>query len=639
VSEFLTFTVLGIAAGAIYAITAMGLVVTYNTTGIFNFAHGAVGMVAAFTFYECWQVWNWNALLALAFVLLVEAPVLAVVVERVFMRRLHGASTERTLMVTLGILVILVGVATALWNPQVQRIVPPFFADDSVRLFGVYISDQQVLTVVVAVVIAVVLRYFFRFFRVGTAMRAVVDDPELMALAGAKPERIAQMGWMLGFFFAALAGCLVAPTVSTTGLNIDTLTLLVVNGYAAAVVGRLKNLPLTFAGGIALGLAVNYCLGYLPNHIPDSLVPVISEVLPVVFLFVALLVVPAARLVAAGRLSVHPPPMVASFSRSLTGVVALVIAAVLACSFLGGLALSTVTLGVALGIVGLSLVLLTGYAGQVSLCQLTFMGIGAFAMGKVSGGGSWWGLLLAVLVSAGVGAVIALPALRLRGLYLALATLAFAEAAYYAFFSNTSFFPEGGSVDVGRLSLPGINGASNKIDLVLVVIVFALCAAAVLALRRSGFGRRLVALNDSPAAFATLGLNATFVKIAVFALSAGLAGLGGALYASQQGGISANDVPFFASLTLLLFVVVWGVRTVSGALLGGLTAAVLPVAQAHLPHAFTDLSGLAAGVGIILLGRSPDGVLGLALRLRGAVTSGASDALPDHVEEPVGVLD
>lgn len=615
-SEFLSFTVIGVTLGAIYALVATGLVVTYTTTGIFNFAQGAVGMIAAYTFYELWQVWNWPLVLALAVVLLVEMPVMAVVVEFVFMRRLHGASTERTLMVTLGLLLILLGVATALWNPAngAIRTVPFFFAiTDQVRILGVNVTYQQLLTVVAAVVVVVALQWFFRAFRIGVAMRAVVDDPDLVAMAGARPYRISQMGWALGFFMAGLAGVLLAPSLSTSGLDITTLTLLVVNGYAAAVVGRLRNLPMTLAGALILGLATAYASGYLPGHIPQSLDPVIPEILPAVYLVLALLALPSARLAAAGRIPSFAPPRVSSLPMSVVGAALVVVAAMAVAPLMSGLTLDTTSLGLALGLVALSLVLLTGYAGQVSLCQLTIMGIGAFTMGKIAGGSSWLGFLAAIGVSAAVGALLALPAMRLRGLYLALATLAFAEAAYYAFFENSSIFGFGGSIYVGRLGFFGQHYVGDRLFFVELAMAFGLASVLVLAIRRSIFGRRLVALNDSHAAYATLGLNANWTKVAVFAVSAALAGVGGCLYAGQQGGISGNDVQFFSSATLLLLVVIVGIRTVSGALAGGLAAAWLPVAQVHLPTAFAGLTGLVAGVGIVLIGRSQDGVLGLAL--------------------------
>ena len=619
-SVFLSFTVLGIVSGAVYGILATGLVVTYKTTGVFNFAQGAVGMVAAFSYWQLWQDWHWPFLLAIAFVVLVEAPLLAVAVEFVLFRRIHGATVERSLMVSLGLLVILLGIATIFWSsPDVIRSVPAYFtAPDgtvaAVHLFGangVTIQDQQIMIVVVAGVVAVLLGVFLRSFRLGVAMRAVVDDPDLVAMAGAKPHRMAQAGWGLGFMLAALAGVLIAPLVGQTGLTSTQLTLLALNGFAAAVVGRLRNLPMTFVGALMLGLITQYCVGYLPDHINPGLASVLTEVVPVLFLFVVLLVIPAARLAPAGRLAVRPPPRVVTARQSGAGAVLLVAGVAVLSVVAGATALATLAQGLSFGIVGLSLVLLVGYAGQVSLCQLTFMGIGAFTMGKVLGGGSWWGALGAVVVSGAVGALVALPALRLRGLYLALATFAFGEVMFTAFFSNSSVISDGTSVGVGRLRLPFMHGVGDRAELMEVAVAAALCALFVGLVRRSAFGRRLVAMSDSPAAFATVGLSSVRTKVIVFTLSAAMAGLGGVFYAGEQGGIGANDVQFFASLTLLLFVAIWGIRTLTGALLGGLTAAALPVLQTHLPRSLADLTGLAAGIGIVLLARHPDGILGM----------------------------
>ena len=619
-SVFLSFTVLGIVFGAVYGVLAIGLVVTYNTTGVFNFAQGAVGMVAAFSYWELWQNEHWPFLLAIAFIVFVEAPVLGLIVEFVLFRRIHGATVERSLMVSLGLLVILLGVATIFWSsPDIIRAVPPFFTQSngtvlSVRLFGangVTLQYQQIMIVVVTAVVGVGLGVFLRRARLGVAMRAVVDDPELVALAGAKPYRLSQMGWVLGFMLAAVAGVLIAPLVGQTGLTSIQLTLLALNGFAAAVVGRLRSLPMTFVGALILGLLTYYAQGYLPGHINAGLAAVLVEVIPVVFLFVVLLVIPAARLAPAGRLALRAVPRVVTARQSAAGAVLLVALMVVLAAMLGTTALSTLSQGLALGIVGLSLVLLVGFAGQVSLCQLTFMGIGAFTMGKTLGGDSWWGLLLAVAVSGAVGALVALPTLRLRGLYLALATLAFGAVMYSAFFDNSSVISDGTQINVGRLRLPFMSTVGNQAELIEVAVAAALCAVLVGLVRRSAYGRRLVAMSDSPAAFAMVGLNAVRTKVIVFSLSAAMAGLGGVFYAGQQGGIGATDVQYIGSLTLLLFVAIWGIRTLTGALLGGMTAAALPVLQTHLPTSLADLVGLAAGIGIVLLARHPEGVLGM----------------------------
>jgi branched-chain amino acid transport system permease protein len=551
----------------------------------------------------------------------VEAPLLALVVEFVLFRRIHGATVERSLMVSLGLLVILLGVATIFWSsPDIIRAVPPYFTQSngtvlSVHLFGsngVTVQYQQIMIVIVTAVVGVALGLFLRRARLGVAMRAVVDDPELVALAGAKPYRLSQMGWVLGFMLAALAGVLIAPLVGQTGLTSVQLTLLALNGFAAAVVGRLRSLPMTFVGALILGLITYYAQGYLPGHINAGLAAVLVEVIPVVFLFVVLLVIPAARLAPAGRLAVRAVPRVVTARQSMAGAALLIAVMVVLAAIVGATALSTLSQGLALGIVGLSLVLLVGFAGQVSLCQLTFMGIGAFTMGKTLGGDSWWGLLLAVVVSGAVGALVALPTLRLRGLYLALATFAFGAVMYSAFFDNSSVISDGTSIGVGRLRLPFMSSVSNQTELIEVAVAAAFCAVLVGVVRRSAFGRRLVAMSDSPAAFAMVGLSAVRTKMIVFSLSAAMAGLGGVFYAGQQGGIGATDVQYIGSLTLLLFVAIWGIRTISGALLGGLTAAALPVLQTHLPTSLADLVGLAAGIGIVLLARSPDGILGMS---------------------------
>jgi branched-chain amino acid transport system permease protein len=240
---------------------------------------------------------------------------------------------------------------------------------------------------------------------------------------------------------------------------------------------------------------------------------------------------------------------------------------------------------------------------------MTFAGLGAFAMGQVANGASWWGVLAAVGLAAVVGAIIALPALRLRGLYLALATLAFAQAMDTGFFLNEHTFGISGSLNVGRVQLPGISLDSDQTFFVFLTVIFALVAIGLLALRRGSYGRRLRALADSPAASATVGMNLTATKLTVFAISAGLAGLGGALYGQQQGLVGEPDFQLLLSLTLVLLAVVWGIRTMTGMLVAGLLFAFFPVIQSHFP-ALRDLLYLGTGLAAIGIGRNPNGIFG-----------------------------
>jgi ABC-type branched-subunit amino acid transport system ATPase component/ABC-type branched-subunit amino acid transport system permease subunit len=266
--------------------------------------------------------------------------------------------------------------------------------------------------------------------------------------------------------------------------------------------------------------------------------------------------------------------------------------------------------GVVLTLVMLSLVLLTGYGGQISLCQLTFVGVGAFAMGKVAGGDSVIGLVAAIGLAAFVGALVALPALRLRGLYLALSTFAFAQVMTALFFKNDSVFGQGGALKIGRASLLGVSVKAPRTYFVFLVVVLAFAAVGVLAVRRSSFGRRLVAMSDSPAACATVGMSLTTTKLLVFSASAGLAGLAGALYGGNQGSVGSFDFEVLLSLVLLLQMVIWGVDSVLGVVIAGSLVALFPTIEQYFPGLRSgSLQYLATGVGVILLSRQPGGIV------------------------------
>jgi branched-chain amino acid transport system permease protein len=221
VSEFVSFVVVGIVTGSIYAVTASGLVVTYNATGVFNFAHGSVGMFLAYLYWQLWQGWGWNPVISLAVVLLVVAPAFALVIERVLMRPLYGASLNTMIVVTLGLFLVLYGTTSTIWNQTTTRNLPNWFASDQVDVLGVNLTYEQLITVGCAVVVAIALWALFKLTRMGVSMRAVVDDPPLASLTGARTSRIAGFAWIIGFLLAGLAGILLAPG---TGMSIQILS-------------------------------------------------------------------------------------------------------------------------------------------------------------------------------------------------------------------------------------------------------------------------------------------------------------------------------------------------------------------------------------------------------------------------------
>ncbi|MEO6204996.1 MAG: ABC transporter permease [Mycobacteriales bacterium] len=635
-TTFLAFLTTGLVLGCIYALTATGLVVTYMTSGIFNFAHGAIGMIAAFTYWQFSVAWGWPAPVALFAVLFIVAPLLGALIERVLIRPIRGAPVDLTIVITLALLLLLLGVAFYIFKPTQTRILPLFFAGHQTKIGSLSVTYHQIVVVLTALAVALALKALFSWTRIGIAMRGVVDDPDLAAMAGASPARVQQLSWALGASLAGLAGILLAPLVN---LDILTLTLLVINGYAAALMGRLRSLPLTAAGAILLGLMINAAKIYAPDagRIWHPLAGFISDnqaVIPMAFLFVMLVTLPPARL-RTGSLIGPPSPRTAGLRSSLVWGSALVLLAAVLAPRLSIINLATGSKALVFALVLLSMVLLTGYGGQVSLCQLTFVGLGSYAMGTW-GGGSLLGVLAAVALAAAAGAAVALPTLRLRGLYLALATFAFAGALDLVFFNNV--FGAGGSLDVPRPRVPGIATQSDQAYFVLLATVFVLGSVAVLAFRRGRYGRQLAALNDSPAACATLGVNINVTKLAVFAVSAGMAGFAGALFGGLRGQVGPNDFIALASLTLLLVLRVGGINTVTGALFGGVVLASFPILQEQVPSV-PALSYLLTGLAAVSIGRDPNGLGGriavIADRLRAGRSAppGAIAGAPPRLDE------
>lgn len=623
-TEIIAYTIFGIVTASIYAIAASGLVVTYTTSGVFNLAHGATGMFGAFVYWQLRFAWNWPAWFSLIVVVGVLAPLFGCVLEKVLMRGLSDATEATKLAVTIGVLVALVGAAIWIWDPNTSRRFPAFYTGNKVKILGTYVTADQLITIGIGVVVAIALRLLLYRTRIGLDMRAVVDDRALVLLNGGRPDRASMTAWAVGSSLAALAGILIAPYLQ---LSVVPLTLLVVNAYAAAVIGRLRSLPMTIVGALIIGLLQSYAVGYLPTstviwlqHVPDTI--------PIIVLFVALLVLPHQRLRGAvarrGRESFPVP----TYKMALTGAGVVIGLALLVGPLLGTQPLFSMSSGFGLGIVGLSLVPLLGYGGQISLCQMTYAGVGALVYAHATKGGSAVGLVLAFVATAVVGALTALPAIRLRGLYLALATAAVAE-----FFDNFVFgLPKltifghripiflNGTLPAARVKIPFVNVQSDHVYFVFLAVAFTVVGIFIVALRRSRYGRMLIAMRESPAACAMLGLRLTTVKLAVFALSAGIAGVGGVLLAGLSTQVAPDTYSFFQSLPLLLLIMAGGVAMVSGAFFGAIALGLfsaIGAASTLFNRVSTVLPGL-VGIG---LGQQPNGVAAdIGAGLAGLVT-------------------
>lgn len=610
--KFLTFTIVGLTIAAIYAVIASGLVLTYTTTGIFNFAHGAAGMLFAFTYWQLRFDWGWPAPVALFVVLVILAPLFGVLLEAVIMRGLEGTTETVKLVVSISLLLFMIGLAQLIWAPGVSRPMDNFYATSKpLNLGPTTITIHQAITIGIAILVAIFLRLVLTRFRIGIAMRAAVDDRPLSTLNGARPNRVSMLAWAMGTSLAALGGILIAPGIA---LDAPSLSLLIVSAYAAAIFGRLRSLPLTFLGAIVVGCAEGYLSGYLPQN---QYLSGLRLAIPAIILFIVLLVLPNPRL--RGRMTrsreFFPTPTI---SGSLFFAAAIVVIGVVAATTMGDPDLITYGKVFSLGIVALSLVPLVGFSGQISLCQLSFAGIGAVVVAHLGHGGDPIAIIFAVVIAAAVGALVALPALRLSGIYLALATAAFAvtldrwvftlpKLTVFGLFDVNLF--ESGSVGVDPIKLFGNTFDDPGSQMILTAVAFALVSLLVIWIRRGRLGRRLLAMKDSEAACATLGLNLLGTKLTVFALSAGIAGLGGALYATQLTSITPSNFDLVSSLQVFALTVVGGIGAVGGALFGAASLLVLlPLLATFIPSVARWVVLLPGGAGIAL-GRNPNGAV------------------------------
>jgi branched-chain amino acid transport system permease protein len=609
VSAFIAYTIIGIVFGAGYAIAASGFVLTYTTSRIFNIAHGAEAMAGAYVYY--WLCFQHGVPRGLGVLLVVGviAPLFGIVVERLIMRGLADAPVNISVVVTIALFLLLYGIVSKAFPPDKIGPVTPLLSSVHVTIAGQLVDGNAMLIVILAAAIALAFYLFFKYTRTGVAMRGVVDNRTLLALHGGRPAVMSGLAWAIGTALAALAGILLGASNQVQIYPYITLCLLVITAYAAAVLGRLTSLPLTFLGSIILGLGYSYATGYLPT---SSVYNGLKVGLPAIFLFVVLIAIPRQPLRVGQLKGIVSVPVPSALRTFVVGAVVIVLAGVIGQGLADSRALSY-SRATVYAILMLSMVPLTGYLGYLNLAPLTFAGIGALVLADIhhlSGGllrpTSPFAFLIAAAAAGVVGAVLGLLAIRLGALYLAIATLAFAELADYVLFQSNYGFSYGSQKLVERINLFGLHVRSEQAFFVFAVIVFVLLGAMVLALRRGRFGRLLIALRDSPAACGTLGLNLTLTRVLTFSLSAGMAGFAGAMYANQKLSVGATDFIFVANLPVVMLVVIGGMTSVTGAALGGVGAEVLLYGNENVKSwGFVIIAIIA-----FFLARQPNGLAG-----------------------------
>ncbi|MCW2798679.1 MAG: putative branched chain amino acid transporter ATP-binding protein [Aeromicrobium sp.] len=561
VGEIFRFVLLGVGAGSLYVLLASGLVLVYRGSGVINFAHGAMGMVGTYVWWELRQ--HHGAPFAVALVAgVASSGVLGVATHFLIMRPLRNASGLSKIIATLGVLVVLQSLAVLRYPSQVI-VVSSSLPRTPVRIFGQAVGKDQLIILAIVTCLIIVLWAVYRFSTFGLATSAVAENPHAASAVGLSPNMVAAVNWAAGAGLAALAGILLAPI---SGLQAAGLTLLVVPALTAAMFGGLSSFPLMMAGGLILGIAQSLTVRYVTAPGWGSTIP---------FLFML------AMMVFRGRGIQIRGAVSARFASIGSGRVrpAVVVGATLACAaavywWLDSGWIDALTVQVSLGIIVLSLVVLIGYAGQLSLAQLTFAGIGTLVAARLVAElhlPFLLALLIALVSVIPLGLLIGLTGVRTRGVNLAILTFLLAVAVDGLVFSNTQFLGGHPVTKVGAVSIAGIDVggiAHPERYAMVVVIAFVLTALAVANLRRGRVGRRLIAMRANERGTAALGIEVRNMKLYAFALSAVIASLGGILSSFRNPNVSYGGFSAFGSVYLVQNAVVGGVGWISGPLLG-----------------------------------------------------------------------
>ena len=589
----------GLPIGAGFALVAMSFVLTYKTSGVFNLAFGAQAFISAATYFELhvrrdWPIWS-----AVLVAVVLIAPGLGLLLERLVFRHVHAASAVAKLVISLGLMVAL---------PELFKLIVDYYREQPFgavgiipdgttvyRLFGRYpVTRDEIAAFVIVVAAALALAALFRYTRLGLRIRAVVQSPRMTELNGVNADWVSSGSWMLSSFFAGLAGVLLVPTTSSLGTVLEPQGYfpIVISALAAAALGRLVNLPAALFGGLALGIVTTQ----MRTHVPRDNV-ILAELqgpaLPYVMLFAIIVFWPAIRRQVAGAdplLGVSPPPpALAATSRSrgmtiYTRIMALAFftaVGIWTFGYANNFWISRITHSVIFSIIFLSIVVFTGLGGQIALCQVTFAAIGAF--GAMQFAQRWdisviVGMVAGAAIAAAVGAVLSIPVMRLGGIWLAIATLAFALFFHdvlvkYSWVGGSLFHGRG----VPRPEFFGVDFSSRENFLILCVAILVLVGVLIILIRESSTGMALRALRGSETAAESIGVVSWRSRVIVFSVSAAIAAIGGGLLAMEERlvGYESNYDPQ-TGLFWLVIVVVLGARTVEGGVQAGVAFVIFP---------------------------------------------------------------
>jgi ABC-type branched-subunit amino acid transport system ATPase component/branched-subunit amino acid ABC-type transport system permease component len=649
--QFLALVVSGAISGTLFSLVGSGLTLSYSATGIFNFSYGGVAFSSAYLFYEFNSGLHWPPWVALIVVVGIFGPLLGIVIDSVVFRHLVRASDSAKIVATVGLLLAIPALTEWIFDGLID--VGHFALPTSSTVLqvgfpagigpvpqitwhlpgGILLTSNQLVVLCSAVVCAGALYVLLRRTSLGLRMRAAVDRPDLALMRGVNSGHTSRMAWIIGTMLAALAGVVGAPILGSISTN--SYTVLVFVASAAAVIGRLRSIPLVFLGGIFIGIAENLVTGYVPLA---SEINGLNASVPVVILLAALVILARQRGRRAGQSAEEVPPPdylqhLPLWRRALPWTLAtvflIVYVTLLASSFWAGV----IAQGLALSLVFMSFVVVTGMGGMVSLAQATFVTTAGITTGLLFnhfGLPLYLAAMLAIAITALMGIVVALPALRLGGLYLALATLALAILGDTVLFQWNWLTNSSSGWALPRFVIGPLNFSSDRTMALVLLAMVLLVMLAIRNLRISSWGRSIAAVRSSEVGAATSGVSAIRVKLGLFAVSAAIAGLGGIMYASFQTSVSNTTAPYEDGLLWLATVVVFGIRRPAAAALAGIVSVASPVIIQSGFHWWSWVPGwlswngtqvsevpvILFGLGAVSLAQNPDGFLSQAAKQR-----------------------
>jgi branched-subunit amino acid ABC-type transport system permease component len=594
------YIVAGLVTGSLYGLSGIGLVLTYRTSGVLNFGHGAIAAAAAFAFYDMHVQhhipWPIAAIVTIAFMGVAVGWALEWLT-----RQISSAPAATVVVTTVGLFLALDG-GLLVNTHDVVRGLPAFLPQSGFHIGHVLVTWEEVIDAGIALSAALGLYLFLQRALIGVAMRAVVDNRTLVQLTGERPSRVRRTAWVIGCAFAAVSGILLARSQE---LDPTQLTLLVVEAFGACAIGRFSSLPLTYLGGLIVGLMA----AIATDLFTSAALAQVPSAVPFLVLIVALLAVPASRLPRGSAsfrgLVSNAPPLGRRAGTALTvGVAALLVAI----PPLVGSRLPVWISAESEFLVFGSLALLVWTSGQISLCQVSFAALGATSMAHLTSAGVPWliALLVAGLLTVPIGALVSIPAIRLSGIYLALVTLGFGLVLQLVFYPTFLMFGKSLTLSTHRPVIGPITGSDTSLYYVGLVVAAA-AAGILVVLHRSRFGRLLRAMSESPTMLSTLGLSVNITRLLVFCLAAFLSGVGGAMSITQfaASGTVFEPIESLLLVAVLAICAVFGTRLLLTSVLASLLLVVLP----GYAHGFgsdeqTLLFGLVAiGAGLVLAGR------------------------------------